>query len=218
MRLLCRARDISFLLLLANFFRCQSFIHHQRYVHSSSASLQSRSLINRGSSRLYALKKNQTIARGESDTSTVLVPDVGLLVADLFGLAIIFQLLGLLDAINMPDFLPRGGWLQPLPSISESTLGVLIQRYALNSIVWIVAAVASKGYQGDAVSSVDKAIGTALKVLLIYSLGRVGLEVAMAAYQGSFTDTEVMEALRECYFVALVMTTTRYLIHKLYYG
>lgn len=206
------------LLLLTIFLHCGSFIHHQRYVHYSTASLQSRSLIQNRSSRLYAFNKNQTSAIDESDSSNELVPDVGLLVADLLGLAIAFQLLGLLDAINTPDFVSKGGWFQPLPSVSESTLGVLIQRYALNSILWIVAAVASKGYQGDAISSVGKAIGTALKVLLIYSLGRVGLELAMAAYQGSFTETEVWEALRECYFVALVMTTTRYLIHKLYYA
>jgi hypothetical protein len=167
--------------------------------------------------------------KNETVTSSSLAKNTPLL-EDLVGMLIAFQLLGLVNAVNAPDFYRNGGWLQPpLSSIldedhgSSSTLASVAGRFALNAIVWILAAVSAptelktpyqnrrqdKNNNNDTLFS-----GSELGILL----GWFCLLRVLAAFSiASVTQQEPPAfemILQECYFVGLGIVTTRFLVER----
>jgi hypothetical protein len=137
------------------------------------------------------------------------IEDSGLLVGDLFAIAIASQLIGLLDIVNDPEFVRSGGWFQPIPSI-PSTLDVLVQRISTLSLTWILVALARKdSFSFDSITSDEVAIKKSLRIVLDFSFLRLFVAVGIA--YGTHADLDVGGVLRECYFVALTVPGFRFL-------
>jgi len=183
----------------------------------------------RGMVCLYAtsnsndFNKTETQRLDTESSKVVFLPDVdpAILFADLFGLAIACQLLGLVDVVNDPSFWKNGGWLQPIPA-TPSTLPILVQRFSLNSILYIATVLLLGGVGKEAVSSPRSVLRSALRTNFAFVLVRllVGtmLAGAISSQSGFNANLDVVvDLLRECYFVALATTAGRYVVYGLFY-
>lgn len=148
-------------------------------------------------------------AKNITDTSKfdshVEISDPRLLVGDIISVALAAQLLGLVDVLNGPSFLQRGGWFQPISPV-ESTLPVLIQRDSILSICWILSALAWKGYE---YTNVEKGVGKTLGI----AAGFVGLRVLfdlVMSYAGHI-NFDAWETIRQCYFALLLVGSFRFI-------
>ena len=160
----------------------------------------------------------------------------------LIGLAIACQLLGLLDVLGDPAFLNSGGWFQPVTASSFSTIPTLVQRFSTNSVLFLGTATLlsllnnSNQDEGDdstntngvldqhAVLSKDAVIRTSLRMTGTFFIVRVALATIVASTLtdtgSNFTDewsAVLVEAVRECYFVALGTTASRFALYWLYF-
>jgi hypothetical protein len=164
--------------------------------------------------------------------------DPFLLVPDLLGVAVACELLGLLDAIQEPNFLENGGLLQSIGGI-PTTLPLLVTRFSTNSVFWIVSCLGISAIVNDSKSNTkdtsnvmasgQSAVGYALRIGAAFCLLRIALTLAVAAavataagttdWDSSTTATvdALLGVLRECYVVVLVTATTRYVVQALYY-
>jgi hypothetical protein len=164
--------------------------------------------------------------------------DPFLLVPDLLGVAVACELLGLLDAIQEPNFLKNGGLLQSIGGI-PTTLPLLVTRFSTNSVFWIVSCLGISAIVNDSKSNTkdtsnvmasgQSAVGYALRIGAAFCLLRIALTLAVAAavataagttdWDSSTTATvdALLGVLRECYVVVLVTATTRYVVQALYY-
>jgi hypothetical protein len=155
---------------------------------------------------------------------TTNIEEPGLLIADLFAIAIACQLMGLLDVVNDPTFYLKGGWAQPLPVV-PSTLGVLVGRFSLLSVIWIIVGLFRKdAFVAQSVETNEMAIQKALRIWVDFSLLRVAFAVAIAGYTSMHSthgaggdDIEIVVALRQCYFVGLAIPAMRFLYGQYYY-
>lgn len=147
-------------------------------------------------------------------TTTRRIEDSGILVGDLFSIAIASQLMGLLDVVNDPQFVESGGWLQPIPAV-PSTLGNLIERISTLSLVWILAAISEENtFTTDAVKDEKVSILVALSIVLNFVLLRILLGWIYAFVM--HTDVSWGLLIRDCYFVALVLPGFRFLYSQYY--
>jgi hypothetical protein len=135
------------------------------------------------------------------------ISDPRLLVGDMISIALAAQLLGLVDVLNDPTFLQRGGWFQPISPV-ESTLPVLVQRDSMLSICWILSALGWKGYEYT--SNVGGGVG---KTTLRIAAGFVGLcflfDLVMS-YVGQ-VSFDAWETIRQCYFALLLVGSFRFI-------
>jgi hypothetical protein len=169
----------------------------------------------------------------------VWIADRSLWTADVLGMAVACQLLGLVDAVTAQDFVTNGGWFQPITvQSSTTTLPTLVQRFSVNTVVWTMAATvlpllptAASGtrpeYYGEMMlqDSLWNTRKIFVLVLVVFVLLRVTLDVGVVAFlmvTGTAHDLpnelqlRMLETLRECYFVGLAMATTRSAMHELY--
>ena len=167
----------------------------------------------------------------------ILIAFGGIVLADLLGLAVACQLLGLLDVLGDPTFLQRGGWFQPVTSASFSSIPTLVTRFSMNSALFLATAVAlsipskeSSTGEGvldeSAVSSKKALVKTTLQMTVAFCMVRALLAVVVLTWStisfdgssNSITDWYILvEAARECYFVFLGTTTARFALYWLYY-
>jgi len=152
---------------------------------------------------------------------------------DLASIAIACQLLGLTDALNDPEFVQRGGWLQPIPAI-PSSLSTLVMRFSLNAVAWTTATSATSTLtwwwpsnqsteteetSGDSQQQRRRersVIGTTVANSAVFVMIRLQLLLLMALFGAGRGDDDdftghVVEILRESYVVGLTTTTFRYL-------
>jgi hypothetical protein len=170
------------------------------------------------------LNETKTQKLLHTKTNNVILPDVepGVFFADLFGLAIACELLGLLDVVvNDPSFYKNGGWFQPIPAV-PSTLSILVQRFSLNSVLYIGTVLLLMGGVGkEDVSSPQTVLQTSLRTSFVFTMVRliVGAMLAFttASKGGLDSNFDIVEMLRECYFVALATTAGRYVVYGLFY-
>jgi len=71
-------------------------------------------------------------------SDVLLIMDQGLWVSDFLAMVLASQLIGLLNIVNNPEWIRKGGWFQPIGM--PSTLDDLVLRISYFSIVWAVAA------------------------------------------------------------------------------
>lgn len=136
------------------------------------------------------------------------IEDLGLLVGDVFAIVLASQLMGLLDAVNAPDFARNGGWSQPLPSV-PSTLGVLVERISTLSVIWIFSALSEEdSFSFAAVENEKNAVLMALSIAVNFAALRFLLGGAVAF--STHTDFNIGIQLRDCYFVVLLLPAFRY--------
>ena len=161
----------------------------------------------KSSTQLY-LQRNTT----QGETAGFLqerIEDSGLLVGDIFAIAISSQLIGLLDVLNDPEFVRSGGWLQPIPTV-PSTLNVLVERISTLSLTWLLVALARKdSYSSVSISTDNAAIKKALRIVLDFTLLRFIFAFALAYV--THTDLDFGSIIRECYFTALFVPGFRFL-------
>jgi hypothetical protein len=155
-----------------------------------------------------------------------------ILAADLVGVAIACQLLGLVDVLTDRSFWAQGGWLQPIPAIPTS-LSVLVQRISENALVVTACSFFVGGYQSESVASIERLQWIGIRTTLLYGLLRVLLGVGIAYMIGTPLDAiptaatawneasmfmlVVGECLREAYCVLLTSLSARYVLYVLYY-
>jgi hypothetical protein len=177
---------------------------------------------------LSAGGKNETAPSSLSSSFVEDMIPLQVIAQDLVGLLIAFQLLGLVDAVNAPDFLPNGGWLQPPPpSMDTSTFPSLAGRFALNAIVWISAVMTSTAAPTTAMTPLKNRrcdeekdngditiFGSALGLLLgWFCLLRVLAALVIPDLMQQ--DAVAFEMiLQDCYFVGLGIVTTRFLVER----
>ena len=175
-------------------------------------------------SRLFLQLNNNTSGTEESKSKSCFqdytnIEEPGLLIADLFAIAIASQLMGLLDAVNDPIFDAKGGWTQVLPVI-PSTLDVLVGRFSLLSVIWIIVGIFRKdAFVAESVETDKIAIQKALRIWVDFSLLRAAFAVAIcyANTHGGDIEIEIVAALRQCYFVGLAMPAMRFLYGQYYF-
>jgi hypothetical protein len=158
-----------------------------------------------------ALQQNATQEESTTfwDNVSNRIEDSGLLVSDLFAIAIASQLMGLLDVLNDPEFMRNGGWFQSIPVV-PLTLGVLVQRFSTLGVVWILVSIARKdGFSPESVASDEIAVKKTARVLLDFSALRI--LAAFAVAQATHVEVDFGGVLRECYFVGLAVSGFRLL-------
>ena len=167
--------------------------------------------------------------------------DTGLLFADIMAVAIACQFMGLMDVLGDSDFWKNGGWFQPIQLLytstttsSPSTLPVLVQRFSLNTILWVAASWCLGGYNADSSSSSsapttttttqqDTLLLSALQRSAVYSVLRTVMGVAMSLWLVSSSSSDnhhptlasledMIQILRECYTVSLTAIAARYVV------
>jgi len=85
-------------------------------------------------------RKNPEDNNDEKKTiSTFLLPDRGVYVADGLALVLASQLIGLLNIINNPEWIRKGGWFQPIGV--PKTLDELVIRISFFAVVWAISSV-----------------------------------------------------------------------------
>lgn len=131
-------------------------------------------------------------------------------VADLFGIAVAAQLLGLQDVLGETIFWQKGGWFQPVTvELGSSVLSDLFQRFSIMSSVYLGAS----WIVGNPKESPDGAIlQFAITNAIVYGVIRFLLEVVTAA--NSNQEISISLVLRETYVIALATATTRYVLNN----
>lgn len=147
--------------------------------------------------------------------------DPGILCTDLLALAVACEMMGLLDVlIGDPNFWKNGGWFQPIISEAPSTLPILLQRFSTNGVVYIACAASLGAYQPASMQSTKAVLTTVLKSAAAFSFSRVVLGVAIALLTKSsgelFITANLVELIRECYFVVLATAAGRYILYSLF--
>ncbi|CAJ1942868.1 unnamed protein product [Cylindrotheca closterium] len=149
------------------------------------------------------------------------IDDYGLILGDILTIILASQLMGLLDALNAPDFAQQGGWFQPIPSV-PSTLGTLVERISTLSLVWLLSAFSEEeSYTFDAIENEKSSIFVALTIAVNFVALRCILAVVLAATSGGstfdgniFDSKQLVLVLRDCYFVVLGLPTFRFIYTK----
>lgn len=134
--------------------------------------------------------------------------------ADVVAIFLACQLLGLLDVLNDSDFWSSGGWLQPIPAAPRS-LPTLVQRTALNSVVYLCVSVPLDMLRRD---SKPTMLMPFLRFGPAFLLARILAELAVqgVALDNTFDSNLALELARESYFVVLFIATARYCYSLLY--
>lgn len=135
-------------------------------------------------------------------------------VADLFGIAVAAQLLGLQDVLEGTSFWQEGGWFQPVTFESgSSVLSELLQRFSIMSSIflgasWIVGTPKALPDNGSILQFAIKSAAT-------YGMIRFLLEIGIATTLNQ--EVTLTQTLRETYVIALANATTRYVLNNYFY-
>jgi hypothetical protein len=203
------------LMLLLQLAFCKSFLASpsRKALLTSSflTSTQQRIPRSRASSVVLSLQ-NRNVTASEDEP---LISDPGVVVADLLGLALAAQLLGLLDVLGDPSFYQSGGWFQPVTAKSVSMFPELIQRFSIMSSLYLGAAFGLGGFRAETFDSSPSVIFTALKSAAGFCVLRGLLAIAIPLLTNH--DISLVETLRETYFVALAIAASRYITYTLFY-
>ena len=149
---------------------------------------------------------------------------------DVVAILVACQLLGLLDALNRPDF---PGWLAPIDNMS--TLPRLVQRVSFNGSLWILASTTTNSSSRNSSTNNNKmpklsssflnppdnkkntndpwALSSMYPTRLSFALLRVGgAWIVVAASSNSSMGPLLLEALREVYTIALITVGARLIL------
>ena len=138
----------------------------------------------------------------------IIMEDPSLIIVDLFAIAIACQLLGLLDAVNDPVWIAKGGWAQPLEA--PKTLGVLVQRFSTISVAWISVGMILDGYSSKAVEYQSVNLRTLFRIWISFVVAMLAFDV------GSYEllhqqNLHLAQVARQSYFVGLAIPAFRFL-------
>lgn len=165
-----------------------------------------------------------------TETSSPLLPiNSNLLIADLVGLLLAAQLMGLLDVLNDSKFWQTGGWLQPVTlESSTSSLSTLTQRFATTACLYVAGAFGFGAFSimtpkrknnDERASAVNMALQSALQGTAGFFILRVVLAIGIIVgqeQQPQQPELALQDVLRDTYFVALATASTRYFVYSLY--
>ena len=148
-----------------------------------------------------------------------------LLIADLVGLLLASQLMGLLDVLNDSNFWQTGGWLQPITlDSSASSVSTLTQRFATTACLYVAGAFGCGAFsmtpiENEGASVIKMALQKALQGTAGFFFLRVVLAIGMVALgqrQEHELALSIQDVLRDTYFVALATASTRYFVYNFY--
>ena len=169
-------------------------------------------------------RKNPEDNNDEKKTiSSFLLPDRGVYVADGLALVLASQLIGLLNIINNPEWIRKGGWFQPIGV--PKTLDELVIRISFFAVVWAISSVlvvvttttvstnTNDPNKNDDTSSTTTTtlLKNNLQTLVVFGL----LQLLGYGTVGSLTTTDSgipwLEILRNSYYVGLSTLGLRFL-------
>lgn len=134
--------------------------------------------------------------------------------ADLFGIAVAAQLLGIQDILGETSFWQKGGWFQPVTIESGSTvLSDFLQRFSIMSSVYLGASwiIGNPNVLPENINIIRFSIKTATVYFMIRFL--VAVIVATISHQ----DIILAQILLETYMIALANATTRYVLNNFFF-
>jgi hypothetical protein len=142
------------------------------------------------------------------------IEDPSLIVVDLFAIAIACQLLGLLDAVNDPVWIAKGGWAQPLEA--PKTLGVLVQRFSTISVSWISVGLLLNGYQTSPSSSSPAESQVSFfqhlfRIWACFVVVMLAVDVGFSEILFQRGEFHLTQIARQSYFVGLTIPAFRFL-------
>ena len=144
------------------------------------------------------------------------VPSPYTLVIDALAILLAVEVVGLVNEINDPNFISKGGWFQPLPSLEEQSLELsqVLQAWILNLSFWATTLTVVPVVVGlERWSRHDANPWTTrfVPACLGFSTLRVLYTVFLASF-GSESSIDWEPALLDVYTVALFLGTARYLL------
>lgn len=140
--------------------------------------------------------------------------DAGIVASDLVSLVLAFEFMGLLDVLNDPAFVSNGGWLQAIPA-APATLPTLVQRLSINSAIYLTVCTILGAFSTKKLAStMDQIRISGLQNGVAFGAARI-LLAALLANSGTVNGMDWSQLLRECYFVVLATTSSRYLLYRL---
>lgn len=155
-----------------------------------------------------------------------------LVYADIFAILIACQLLGLLDVLHDATFWRNGGWFQRITIIStesSSTLPIFLQRVASNTVCYICCTfVLINGcYECDtALRSPNSIFNIMISSIVTFTIARIAtafISFLLVTHPISIDECnvfitnrsdQVIELLRESYFIAITTTSARFGLYK----
>jgi hypothetical protein len=194
--------NVLMLVMLSFLHQSQCFVTRSSSSRHTATHQRLSSPLRRGS-RLTLLDKNVT------DTDEFVFN-----VADLFGIAVGAQLLGLQDVLSEASFWKDGGWFQPVTlGFGSSVLSELTQRFSVMSAVFLGASwiLGPPKVFPDNISILNFAI----KIATTYGMIRFLLEFVSAIVLNE--EVSLSQTLRETYMIGLATATTRYILNNYIY-
>ena len=157
-----------------------SFLHQRSFTHSRIPSTRLAP-----ESQLF-LARNVSSSDWIEDATSTIVPDI-------LGIVVAFEFLGIVDDMNAPDFIQKGGWIAPIRVEDLSAVPILIERISTNSVFWLLALL-----------STNKALFTFGIYCIIHCLAD------LLTNGNSLEDLE--KVLLECYFSGIFIWASRYFL------
>ena len=168
--------------------------------------------------------------------SRISMIDPILVYTDIFAILIASQLMGLLDVLNDSTFWMNGGWFQPINIVStteSSTLPIFLHRVTRNTLCYILITFTfiRGNYEiSTALGSSKSILRMLLSSIAMFTFARIGIlvigvlvltqPVSWADCIGSATNhsDQVVETVRESYFMAIAIASGRLGLYKMYNG
>lgn len=148
------------------------------------------------------------------------------MVVDGVAILIAVELIGLLVDVNDPEFVQKGGWLQPLPTMQEqiSAIATVTTGWLLNISLWTIALTvtpAMTGMEGMKNSNANPWTSRFLPTILVFVMLRflyAGVAIILTLSAGGGGDNEVdmflfdraAAALQDVWVVGLLLAAARY--------
>jgi len=144
------------------------------------------------------------------------VDDDLLLVGDVLSITTSALLLGMVNAVNSPDFVVNGGWLAPIPAV-PSTVGDTIVRASHMGLSWMIAGVYEVTFTLSAVTDRDSVLKSVISTWVSFCSMEIILSILIAIISSSeytgFIPVDGVDLLKELFIALPVM-----LCWRLYYS
>ena len=140
------------------------------------------------------------------------VDDDLLLIGDVLSITVSALLLGMVNAVNSPDFVVNGGWLAPIPAV-PSTVGDTIVRASHMGLSWMIAGVYEVSFTLSAVTDRDSVLKSVISTWVSFCSMEIILSILIAIFSSSeytgFIPVDGVDLLKELFIAFPVMLSWR---------
>lgn len=168
----------------------------------------------RKSSTQIQVKSPRKSSSKNNDSPNFQVPSPDALLIDALAILLAVELIGLIADVTDADFLRKGGWFQPLPTIEEqgSAINKVLVGWFLNVTLWTTTLTLTPVIVGKNAlkSSANPWTSRFVPSLLVFALLRISYAIALASLTGYDIAWEAV--LQDVYIVGLLLGTARYVL------